>query len=73
MSRPTLKTQARKVIAWAPMWTLYWTGHWVSVALNRLPDNATRLFMRVYPVYNRCMVWSMRINDWAGFSLWGKR
>lgn len=65
-----LKTQARKVIAWAPMHALYWTGHVVSLVLNRIDSH--RAFMRLYPAYNRCMVWSMRINDWAGFDLWGK-
>lgn len=67
----------RKVIAWLPMWALFWTGHFVSRVLNRIPDWEVRPFVilaRVlYVIYNRCMLASCDLNDWAGFMLWKSR
>jgi hypothetical protein len=61
----------RKIVAWLPMVTLYYFGHYVSVVMNALPDSVPTLaWDALYRVYNRCMIWSLELNDWAGFDLW---
>lgn len=65
---------ARKVIAWAPMHACYIFGHLLSRALDVIPDWESRpvawLASGMYRTYNRCMCWSVDLNDWAEFKLW---
>lgn len=64
----------RKVVAWLPMHACYIFGDLVCRVLNRIPDWEAKpvdlLAGAMYRVYNRCMLWSCDLNDWAGFSLW---
>ena len=50
----------RKIVAWPLCWSLYWLGHWVSK-----PMNWCDFLARLYPVYNRLMIWSGNIQDWG--------
>lgn len=50
----------RKAIGWLVSWTLYWLGDAVSRLMNF--DSMWWL----YPAYNRLMIWSMQVQDWAG-------
>lgn len=50
----------RKAIGWLVSWTLYWLGDIVS-----RPMNFDCMFW-LYPVYNRLMLWSSQVQDWAG-------
>lgn len=54
----------KKVLAWPAMYTCFWLGHFVSKLMHCEPLG------RMYPVYNRLMMWSVDLNDWAGFDLW---
>ena len=54
----------KKIIGWAPMHLVFWSGHLVSKLMIWEP------LEWLYPVYNRLMGWSVEINDWAGLSLW---
>ena len=50
----------KKPVAYILSWTLYWLGDLISHLLN-----FESLFW-LYPVYNRFMQWSLRVQDWAG-------
>lgn len=52
----------KKIIAFIPVWLLYYTGHLISKTWE------TR-FNRGgygYDMYNTCMIRSMNLQDWAG-------
>ncbi len=51
----------RKIIGYILSWTLYWLGDIVSK-----PMNWFEWAWWLYPVYNRLMGWSLRVQDWAG-------
>jgi hypothetical protein len=50
----------RKLVAYIVSWSLYWLGHLTSYLLNF--DSMWWL----YPVYNRLMIASVQVQDWAG-------
>ena len=50
----------RKLAGYVVSWTLYWIGDLISRLMNF--DSMWWL----YPVYNRLMQWSLRVQDWAG-------
>ena len=50
----------RKAIGWLVSWSLYWIGDMVSRLMNF--DSMWWL----YPVYNKLMLWSLLVQDWAG-------
>jgi hypothetical protein len=54
------------VIAWPLAYGCFWTGDFVS----RLAELGDGWFGRFYPLYNRLMLWSLRLNDWGGLRLW---
>jgi hypothetical protein len=56
----------RAVIAWPLAYGCFWTGDFVS----RLAELGDGWFGRFYPLYNRLMLWSLRLNDWGGLRLW---
>lgn len=64
----------RKLIGWPVAQALYYLGHWASLILNRLPSMDTEQpscgAEALLAIYNGCMVKSMRVNDWAGLSIW---
>jgi hypothetical protein len=64
----------KKVIAWLPAWALFWIGDLACRVLNRIPDweaRPARVIARwLYVVYNRCMLASCDLNDWAGLKIW---
>jgi integrase len=66
----------KKAVAWLPMHACFITGDLAARALDRLPDweapPKAWLASALYRIYNRCMCWSVDLNDWAGFSLWRK-
>lgn len=77
MNIPALKGIVRKAVAWLPMHSVFWIGHGASRIINNWPDCKDdslmdRLGTVIYRVYNRCMCWSLDLNDWAGFTLWKK-
>lgn len=71
MKNSSLKT-AKKMVAWLPMWTCYLIGDLASKALDLIPDSDLWEWLGsgIYRIYNRCMFWSLNLNDWAGFTLW---
>lgn len=52
----------KKAIAWPIAWALFWIGHAVSKLMHW---DATAW---LYPAYNRLMIASCDIQDWAGLS-----
>jgi hypothetical protein len=45
----------------------YWLGHGIS----RVMDNA--VLYRLYPIYNRLMIWSGDVEEWAGIEfMWSE-
>ena len=58
----------KKIIGWPVAHLLYLLGDLVSRLMNRWDG----VFGVLYPVYNRLMVWSCDVNDWAGLKLWTK-
>lgn len=71
----------RKVIGWPLCHGLYWLGHFFSLMLNWIPeDNSAEMdgwyftlyYWALYQPYQRCMLWSADVNDWAGLALWGR-
>jgi len=64
----------RKIVAWLPMYAVFWFGDSVCRLMRLVPDVedkwAERIHGALYRVYNRCMQWSVCLNDWAGFKLW---
>jgi len=56
------------------MYAAFWFGDGVSRLMGIVPDFddkwAERIHGVLYRVYNRCMCWSLDLNDWAGFRLW---
>ena len=66
----------RKLVAWLPMHACFWTGHFASKILDRIPDwearTVEKIASAIYWVYNRGMCASVDLNDWAGFSFWRK-
>lgn len=57
---------------WIIAWALYWLGHWTSELLDLVPDDDRWecTARRVYRVYNRLMVASMRAQG-DGEGPWG--
>jgi len=55
----------KAAIAWLPAWACFWIGDGVC-RLMRLSSGLGRL----YPIYNKCMLWSLALNDWGGLTLW---
>jgi hypothetical protein len=50
----------RKNIGYAISWALYWVGDLVSRVMH------VDFMWWLYPVYNRSMLWSSQVQDWAG-------
>ena len=46
---------------------LYWAGHAISCVMN----NAVGAYL--YPIYNRLMIWSSEIEEWAGIDFMWRR
>lgn len=46
--------------AYAVSFVCYWLGHGIS----KVMDNA--VLWRLYPTYNRLMIWSSSVEEWAG-------
>ncbi len=51
----------KKTIAYLPMWLLYYTGDLISRTF------VWEYSVRVYIIYQFCMLWSLQLQDWAGF------
>lgn len=51
-------------IAWLPSWLLYFLGDMASHTLKIEPWEWWSSFW--YPIYNRLMLWSSAVQDWAG-------
>lgn len=70
----------KKIVGWPTAYLLYIIGDVVSKVINvvdvytpeqRLYDLRADLVIDIlYPMYRRAVLWSVRINDWAGLSLW---
>lgn len=56
------------VLGWLVAHACYILGHNISKAFE-LTDNRVAVEL-LYPVYNRLMLWSCDINDWANLDLW---
>lgn len=50
----------RKIIAWPVVWLLFWFGDGISRIMNFFDWGL------LYPVYNRSMIWSLDLQEWAG-------
>lgn len=50
----------RRYFGFPTAWLLYWIGHGLSLLMQR------DAFAFLYPAYNRAMLWSAGICDWAG-------
>jgi hypothetical protein len=61
----TTTTPAREVIGWIAAWILYGLGHIFSRPLSwwAWADFAAPV---LYPAYNRCMLASLDVQQWAG-------
>jgi hypothetical protein len=61
-------------VAWLPAHALFWTGDITCRVLNRIPDWEAKpvewISGLLYRTYNRCMLLSLRLNDWAELSIW---
>ena len=64
-------TGGKKVLAACIAYPLFYVGHLVSLLMDYewLPE---WWFNFWYPVYNKCMLVSLDINDWGGLKLWTK-
>lgn len=51
----------KKVFAYIISHTLFWLGDLISK-----PMNWCEVCAYIYPIYNRLMIWSSDIQDWAG-------
>lgn len=58
--------QLKYILAWPIGWTLWGAGHLVS-KLMHMGEPLGRL----YPIYNRLMLWSCSVSDWGGLKIWG--
>ena len=47
------------------LWALFWFGDLISKIMELTDDG---LPWRLYPLYNKCMGWSVDVQDWAGLS-----
>lgn len=56
----------KKVIGFLPCWGCFWLGHGVSKLFEVFEGGW------LYSIYNRFMLWSLDINDWAGLDVWSK-
>jgi hypothetical protein len=60
----------KKIIAWPLCWGLFIFGDLMCRLIHVTPE---RLYISgMYQLYNKPMLWSVRLNDWAGLSLWSK-
>lgn len=50
----------KKIVAWPLTWILFWMGDLISRPMNYLD------WAWLYPAYNRLMIWSVDVQDWAG-------
>lgn len=50
----------KKIIAYVPVWLLYYIGDLISNTL------AWEYFLWVFVFYQWCMITSMELQDWAG-------
>jgi hypothetical protein len=50
----------KKILARALSEMLYYTGHWISFPMHWFD------WYWIYPIYNKIMLWSSDIQDWAG-------
>lgn len=57
----------KKIIGWPIAHLLYILGDCIARLMN-----ACNGLSFLYPIYNRLMLWSCDVNDWAGLSLWTK-
>lgn len=54
----------KKIIAWPVSWILFWYGHYVSrLLVDTTPCSG--LTWVAYKTYNKLMVSSCRVQDWA--------
>lgn len=51
----------KKAIGWLAAWALFWMGHAVSRPMERFD-------WPLYPIYNRLMLASVDVQDWAAVS-----
>lgn len=54
----------RKLLAYVPCHACYWLGHAVSIPMERFDLGW------LYPTYNRLMIASSDLSDWAGLGVW---
>ncbi|SHL42450.1 hypothetical protein SAMN05216428_102362 [Nitrosospira sp. Nsp11] len=60
------------IIAWPIGWTLYWLGHAASKVLEASWGDKYEWWADIfYPLYNRLMIWSYLLSDWAQLGIWG--
>lgn len=57
----------KRALGWCATWLLYWFGDFLSLVIGLGSHEIYgKYFYWLYPVYNRCMGWSYRIQEWAG-------
>ena len=59
-----LEMNWKKIIAYIPCQVCFYIGHWTSMLIR------FDCMSFLYPVYNRFMLWSCDISDWAGLNMW---
>lgn len=61
----------KRAIGWCLAWALYWLGDVASKLIMSPRESRTDLV--VYPIYNKLMGWSYRVQHWSGArSPWSK-
>ena len=55
----------KKLIGWPVGWALFWIGDGFSFLCNRY-----NWLSWMYIPYNKFMIWSVYVNDWAGLDIW---
>ena len=63
--KPSRKNPLRKLLGWPLTWLLYLFGH----GLSRIMVGPLGC---LYPLYNRAMLWSSDLNDWAELAVWSR-
>ncbi|TFG98574.1 hypothetical protein E4H12_05720 [Candidatus Thorarchaeota archaeon] len=58
----------KKLIGWPVAHLCYILGDWTCKLMEGIDTEWAADIL--YPVYNRLMLWSCDLNDWAGLDLW---
>ena len=52
----------KKIVAWPVTWLFFWIGDLISWVMNRFD------WAWLNPAYQRLMVWSLDVQEWAGLT-----